>query len=211
MAADVDIANRSLVKLGQNTITALTDSNDVARTCNTLFEPTIKGLFGTYPWRFGMKQSGALTDASGAPAQQWQYNFALPNDFVAGPYAVYDSIGVSVLPEQMWRRYDQQIYANVSTICIDYGYRVATAFWPAWFEELAVLAFAAAIAEPITEQSTKAQYYQQLAFGPPSEMGKGGYFRLCRQQDAQTGGINIVRDFALMDARLGAGTIIRRY
>ena len=211
MAADVDIANRSLVKLGQNTISALSDSNDVARICNTLFEPTIKGLFSIYPWRFAMKQSGALADAVSAPAQQWQYNFALPNDFVAGPYAVYDTVGVGALPEQMWRRYDQQIYANVSSICIDYGYRVATASWPAWFEELAVLALAAAIAEAISEQSTKAQYFQQLAFGAPSEQGKGGYFRICRQQDAQTGGINMVRNFALMDARLGAGLIRQRF
>jgi hypothetical protein len=54
---EVDVCNQSLIALGQSTITALTDENENARRCNTLYETIRNDLLVKHPWNFAIKRA----------------------------------------------------------------------------------------------------------------------------------------------------------
>ena len=54
---------------------------------------------------------------------------------------------------------------------------------------------------PITDQVEKAQYWQSVAVGSPSENGRGGYMRTAINIDAQGTPVNTIKDFALIAVR----------
>jgi len=53
----VNIANLSLIALGQQTITALTDENENARRCNAVYETMRDTLMAKHPWNFAIKRA----------------------------------------------------------------------------------------------------------------------------------------------------------
>ena len=64
----------------------------------------------------------------------------------------------------------------------------------------------AELAMPITEDSERAAYWHEKAYGTPQENGLGGYTRTARFRDAQQAPGVKVSDFSLMQAHWG-GTI----
>jgi len=165
--ADVDVVNRALVLLATRKISALGTANDRETAATEVFESRVKALFAMHPWHFAMK-TALLVDASSAPLTRWTYNYALPNDFIAGPWAAYDgtAIGSVSLPGDQWERNDQQIYSNESVLYLKYTYRVATASWPEWFAWLVVYDMAAHLAEPLTAiPAYLGSYYRDLEGG----------------------------------------------
>lgn len=54
---EVDVCNMSLIALGQSTITALSDENENARRCNSLYETVRNDLLVKHPWNFAIKRA----------------------------------------------------------------------------------------------------------------------------------------------------------
>jgi len=55
--AAVDLCNMALIALGQTTITALTDDDENARRCNSIYETIRDELLVKHPWNFAIKRS----------------------------------------------------------------------------------------------------------------------------------------------------------
>lgn len=83
MAADVEIANLALTKLGEkNTLLALTDDTDAGRTMSRLFPLVRDAELRRNRWKFAVKRD-ALTALATAPAWGYLYQYPLPTDFLA--------------------------------------------------------------------------------------------------------------------------------
>ena len=78
---DIEIINKALLKLGQETITALTDGNERAKIASTIYNSVRDELMGSYRWSFAMKRASINADAT-EPAFEWTKRYALPEDFL---------------------------------------------------------------------------------------------------------------------------------
>ena len=72
---------------------------------------------------------------------------------------------------------------------------------PVYFVQLLKYMMAWHLSYPITDQDSKAQYWQSVAVGAPSENGRGGYMRTAIQMDGQGQPTNYIDDFALIAVR----------
>jgi hypothetical protein len=79
MASKVGMANAALSRLGITRITALTDSSEAARLCNSRFDDLLEELLQTSNWRFAV-QRATLAPLSTAPTHGYTYQFDLPAD-----------------------------------------------------------------------------------------------------------------------------------
>ena len=61
------------------------------------------------------------------------------------------------------------------------------------------------IAEPVTDQISKAQHWERIAFGNPVEGGRGGYFRQAAAADGMGSGTSFIGDYPLIDSRMTLG------
>ena len=81
MASEVSIVNRALQLLGADTISALTDDTNRARTMSLAYQPVRDAELERRKWRFAIKRTTlpALTDA---PAFGFAYQYQLPTDYL---------------------------------------------------------------------------------------------------------------------------------
>jgi hypothetical protein len=73
---------------------------------------------------------------------------------------------------------------------------------PSYFVQLLKYVMASVLAEPVTDQGQKGIYFHSLAYGVPSEGGRGGYFRQAAAVDGMGSGTSFIQDFPLIDTRL---------
>ena len=79
MAADVDIANLALQKLGAKRIASLTEDSRNARSCNTLYTKVRDAELRSHPWSFAIGRA-LLAPSVTAPAFDYLYQFPMPVD-----------------------------------------------------------------------------------------------------------------------------------
>lgn len=79
MASDVDICNKALVALGEDTILNLSVSNKNGLTCNRLYSGLRDALLEAHSWTFAIKRDSLTPDAT-APSWGFSARFAIPSD-----------------------------------------------------------------------------------------------------------------------------------
>ncbi len=79
MASDVQICNRALIRLGADTITALTEDTKEGRLCNILYTQVRQALLRSHPWNFAITRA-ALASSTTTPAFEFSYTYPLPSD-----------------------------------------------------------------------------------------------------------------------------------
>ena len=79
MAADVDICNLALQKLGALRIAALTENSRNARSCNNLYTRVRDAVVRAHPWSFAIKRV-ILAPSVTPPAFDYLYSFPMPVD-----------------------------------------------------------------------------------------------------------------------------------
>jgi hypothetical protein len=97
--------------------------------------------------------------------------------------------------------YEANVLTNYSTVYIDYQFRPSEDVMPTYFAQLMKYYLAWHFAEPVTDQITKAQYYQFLATGNPGENFRGGMFRQAMQIDGASRPTQAFIDYPLISAR----------
>jgi hypothetical protein len=198
---DVGYCNRALNLVGEDPIASFEDGTDRARTAALQYTRVRDMLLTMAVWNFARRKR-QLSRLSTDPINEYQYQYQLPSDLLAGPDAVYNSSATGVQPLQLgWEIFGQTVYTNETTIYIDYRYRPDESRFPEWFGALLVLALAGAFAKGITDQNDLAALYNQQAFGTPSEGMRGGYFRTCTQINRQTANTLVVPSDELVAAR----------
>lgn len=181
---DVSVVNKSLGLFGGGSIQSFDETSPLAVICSSVYETTISSLFCMHPWRFAMAKRQLAKSSEEVPLNEWKYAFVLPSSMLAGPWAVFGD--GRQMASHAFEIYGQFLYCDYDTVVIDYTKRVAESYWPAWFERLAVMAAAADLAVPVSDQVSKSENFRKIAFGNPEMQGRGGLFAECRRLDGQT-------------------------
>jgi hypothetical protein len=81
MASETGICNAGLIKLGESTITSLSDSSKAARLCNERYAELRDLLLRDHLWQFAIKRL-ELAQSTTAPIFNWDYAYPLPSDCI---------------------------------------------------------------------------------------------------------------------------------
>ena len=149
----IDLASNALLLIGEETISSFTDDSTAALVAANLYAPTYEALLTQHPWRFASTKS-QLSRLSTAPLNQWQYAYQLPSDFLVSQHVDAGNDNFQI--------YADKLYSDQSSMILDYTYKPDESFLPAYFTELLEYKLASVFAIPITESTTKAEYYAAL-------------------------------------------------
>lgn len=196
------ICSAALHLLGVESIDSLEDEDDVAATCNALYQTAKDAAISEYPWRFAIQKS-QLTRLTDTPENEWKYAFQLPSDIEGGPHAVFNSGDEGAVPIKNWELFGNKIFSNEESLWIDHRVSVVEAKFPPYFVQFMVFEMASLLAVPITEDEAKADFWRKVARGTPQEGGKGGYYQTATQADAMGNTGSQIDDYELIRARMG--------
>lgn len=162
MAADSDIANLALQKLGEERIASLTEDSRNARSCLNCYANLRDSELRSHPWSFAIKRV-ILAPSPTAPAFDYLYKFGLPvdclralppndNDLdwkVEGRFILTNALrGSAVLPAGVSTAAAQLALIYIAQITD------TTQFDPMFDQALAAL-MAAEMCEELTQSNTK--------------------------------------------------------
>lgn len=132
--SEVAICNSALIKLGVETITALSEINRQAILCKEQYPKIRNKLLYAHPWNFAMKRAILVVTAT-APTYEFAYEYTLPTDCLR----VWDS---QYGPEKDFYQVEgNKLYSNYSDVAIKYISKVTdtTKFSPVFDECLALM------------------------------------------------------------------------
>lgn len=154
MAAEVDIANRAITKLGGQAIVSLTEDSRNARAANANYATLRDAELEEHTWSFAVKRA-SLAASTTSPLFTKGYAFPLPSDFLR------------ILPKDPedntndvdWEIEGQTIVTNdTAPLDVRYVARITdTSAMPALFREAVACRLALELCELITNSNTKAQ------------------------------------------------------
>jgi len=200
---DVKICSHALILLGESEISSFAEGTTRAGICEALY-PEIRSItLAMYKWSFSLKKV-ELFESVGDPVNEWQNSFPMPSDSLTGvPKAVFNSTATGIAPVATgWDVIGDDLVTDFATVVIDYQFIPLEAEMPAYFIQLLKYMVAMHMAEPITDQITKAQHWERIAIGNPAEGGRGGFFRQAASIDGQGQPSAFIADYPLTDARL---------
>lgn len=183
-------------------------TNDADQTVRALYPLLRDRVLAAHRWRCTMRKATLTELTTETPLNEWEKTWALPEDLLVGPLAVYDEPGDNALPHQSYEIFQGRLLSDryyssggSNYAYVDYQVRADESEWPPHLEQLMTYALAAELAEPMTEQTTKADYFQRLAFGGDVDQGRGGLFRHARQLESTFKAPEALFDFSLTMVR----------
>ncbi|WP_321814580.1 MULTISPECIES: hypothetical protein [unclassified Paraburkholderia] len=158
MTSKLIIGNRALTKLGEQRITSFDEDSKAAETLNSMWDVVLKAELRANVWSFA-KARAKLAASSTAPAFGFARAFPLPTDWVrnlqVGPVIVYprpDTRGLfSVEGRSILTDLPAPLHLRYIAVPAD------TSLFDDLFVEVLACRLAAECAEPITQNSSKAQ------------------------------------------------------
>jgi len=203
---DVGICNKALLLLGSSSITSFTDGTPQGSACSVLYPDVKRITMGMYPWSFSVAKA-QLTRQTATPNNEWTYQFTLPNDMLNGvPKAVRTSASAGSSLYKNWEIGQATDGSTVlmtesTTIYIDYQKAIAESLMPHYFVQLLGYQMAWHLAEVITDQTTKSQYWREVALGSSADSYRGGFFRQACSIDSGGQTPSVVGDYLITDVR----------
>ena len=182
---DVKVCNKALLLLGAEAITSFSDGSPAAQACDTIYKEVKNSTLGMYRWSFTIAKTQLAQDTA-TPNSEWRYQYRLPNDILNGvPEAVRTTgvAGAAIFKD--WEMNQAAGYpvlmTNATEIHIDYQRAVTEAVMPTYFITLLAYQMAWHLAEVITDQITKADYWRNIALGTINEGFRGVTFARLHQ------------------------------
>ena len=203
---DVSIVNKGLLLLGAEAISSFSDGTPAGTAASTIYTEVKFTTLGMYPWSFTIAKT-QLTRDSNAPQNEWTYQYLLPNDMLLGvPRAVRTSSAAGAALFKNWEIAQSAaggavLMTDATEVHIDYQKAVSEGNMPTYFVQLMAYQMAWHLAEVITDQTQKSEYWRSVALGTAAEGLRGGYFRQAANIDAGGQTPSVVGDYLLTDVR----------
>lgn len=197
---DIRICSDALLMLGGKAISSFNEGTSASNTCDRLYPGVKYSTLQAYPWSFSFKKV-QLAQTINTPVNQYRYEYQLPSDRLGAIRRAYNSKAIGVGTFNDWVIQGDKLLTNEITVVIDYQYAPTESEMPAYFVQLLKYMMAWHLADPITDQVSKTQYWQQVAVGSPGENNRGGYFRTAMVVDGQGNTTQSFEDFSLIEVR----------
>ncbi len=196
----LSICSDALIMLGASPLSSFADGTDEAQVADRLYDDVQDTLLMQYPYSWTIKKI-KLAQLSDTPINEWKHKYALPNDILGNPKAVFNTSAVGGRPVRDFEIYSGGFYTDYPEVWIDYQFRPDASLFPQYFVRLLKTALAAEFAEPITDQITKADYFHNRAYGSPSDNMRGGLVRVAINIDGADRPAQTIQEFPLTDVR----------
>tara|TARA_R110000822_G_scaffold131449_2_gene268442 strand:- start:1159 stop:1779 length:621 start_codon:yes stop_codon:yes gene_type:complete len=198
----LSICSDSLIMLGASPLSSFSEGTDAAQICDRLYEDIVDFALGLYPWSFSYKKVQLAREVD-TPATEWKYQYVMPADLIgSGARALFTTSSPGARPvNEGWEIFGGKLLTNFETVYIDYQYHPSEDRIPTFFVQLLKYWLAWHFAETVTDQITKAQYFQLLAVGSPGENMRGGMTRQAMQIDGANQPNQVIEDFDLIAVR----------
>lgn len=182
---DIDVASQALVLCRANTINSFDQGTNEADIAGLYYPTFIKDIFSRYPWSFARKRRLFSQDST-APVNEFAYRHIIPSE-VQRIIAIYtsDQPGATPLTDG-WRRVGKYIESNQPVLYGMYEFYPSENYWPGYFLQYAIYAFAALICVPISDDADRAIELHVLAYGKNGENERGGKFSVAASADSQS-------------------------
>jgi hypothetical protein len=146
----ISIISKALILLGEQPLNSLSDDRYGATVGANLFEIHFENELQGNPWRFASKKK-ALSRLNLEPLNQYRYVFQLPSDCL---------IVSHVYPRTDYEIFGAHLYANQSSVDLDYRFKPEVSALPSYFALYLAYALAKDMVNPITEgAATKVQVF----------------------------------------------------
>ena len=203
MASEVSVFSQALVRLGDDPISSF---SELAPGLADLYPQIKENVETSHPWRFNTVKSQLLARTLTTPPTQYKYAYQLPPDMLTGlPRTVWNSPFNQGRSSQFtdWNIFEDKLLTSAEKVLMDYQIKKVTDSFPPHVTELTIRAVMAVIAFAITDQQNVMDAAQLSAWGPPAEIGKGGYSKVARRIDSQGHPSQAIRNYPLTAVRHG--------
>ncbi|MBQ8294117.1 MAG: hypothetical protein IJX89_01900 [Alphaproteobacteria bacterium] len=171
MLTKIDLCSMALLKLGEPTISSLTDDSTAAQLSRTLFDPVVDALIAAHPWRFAIKSFDLTPTTDG--------DFEIPTNVLRVIKCPGQIIGT-------------RIVASGDSINILATTRVAPSEFPGYFVSLVATKLAMEFCIPLVGDQT---VFRMLAALYESELQSAKYL------DSSISPSPRIDDFSLVNIR----------
>jgi len=197
----LSICSDALILLGASPLSSFSEGTDAAQICDRLYDDLKDSLIAAYPWSWSFKKV-QLARLTSTPANEWKYEYSLPGDTISNIRAVFNSSASGIRPiTHGWEILGSVLQTSQETVYVDYQFSPGESVLPTYFVQLLKYAMAAEIAETVTDQITKADYFERKAYGTPGENRRGGYFRVAANIDGASKSVERMDDYSLIQVR----------
>ena len=189
MVSEVDICNRSLIKVDGNLITSLSQETEEAVLCNVLYPQIRDEVLRAHFWNFAIKQA-TLNQTVATPTFEFNYKYALPSDYIR----IYSLKEVG----QRYKIKGGELHTNLSGVDIEYVARETdTTRYDAMFVTALSLRLASELAYPVAGSSER----QQLLLAEYNQ-----FIKEAKRRDGQEGTPDSLTADLFVDSRHGYGS-----
>ncbi len=185
--SDIALCSRALIKIGASPITSFSDASAESEIAGTLFDNVRDALLSAYAWSFASGQI-VLNQLATTPVADYDYAYALPNDFLRALSAGSGTRGRGL----NYRIVGGELHTNAPDVVLSYIYRPTEESFPPYFDQALIARLSAEFTIPVTENTSRAESMFKLA--------EKEYMR-ARQIDAQQDSPSAIEDFTLIDVR----------
>lgn len=185
--SDVALCSRALMRIGCEPIASFEDGTAESEIAGALYAPARDAMLSAYGWSFATGQS-ALTRLEDAPLADYQYAYALPNDFLRAMSAGTGARGRGL----NYRISRNVLHTDAESVLLTYIFLPDESEFPPFFDSALIVRLAAELCIPLTESTTRAEALYRMAEDE---------FRKAKQIDAQQDSPARLDSFPLIDVR----------
>jgi hypothetical protein len=180
------LANNALMRIGEAPISIESESV-LAETVVALTPGIVDAALTMQMWRFATFQFALTRDDAQAERLGYSHAFRHPGGRLAGPLLVTSGANSAVAIRD-YATLNDHLFVNSETVTALYLMRPPVTQWPPLFREAVLLQLCEHFCLAIVQKADMAARFREMAYGLPSERGKGGAWGRWVMMAAQEGG-----------------------